>query len=182
MATQVGFDANNTRVRNRQEDLQNTVQHLAEILWRDGDLTHKRIKVQAWGELLSLEVRLMVGNPLNGKLLYIERMKLLFGLRVQDNTYITNGFDGVLVVKTQFATQGMEMNIYRARVVLKLLSPNTIQDILARADMVGVLRQVFKQPKLDIGQSHNLRTTHHTMRGSVYEYVRKTIFHQRWVI
>ena len=72
------------------------------------------------------------------------------------------------------------MHIYRARVVLKLLSPNTIQDILARAYLVGVLRQVFEQPKLDIGQSHNLRTTHYTMRGSVYDYVSKTIFHQRW--
>jgi hypothetical protein len=27
-----------------------------------------------------------------------------------------------------------------------------------------------------------LRTTHHTMRKTVYDYVSKTIFHQRWVI
>ena len=87
MATQMRFDTNNTRMRNGQEDLQNTVQHLAEILWRDGDLTHKRIKVQTRGELLSLKVRLMISNPLNSKLLYIERMKLLIRLRVQNNTY-----------------------------------------------------------------------------------------------
>ena len=182
MATQVGFDTNNTWVRNGQKDLQNTVQHLAKILRRNSNLTHKRIKVQTRGESFGLEVLLMVGNPLNSKLLYIERMELLLRLRVQDNTHITNRFDGVLVVKTQFAADGMEMDIYRARVVLKLLSPNTIQDILARADMVGVLRQVFEQPKLNIGQSHNLRTTHNTMQGSVYEYVQKTIFHPRWVI
>ena len=90
MAAQVGFDMDDTWVRNRQKDLQNTVQHLAEILRRDGDLTHKRIKVQTRGELLGLKVRLMVGNPLNSKLLYIERMELLFGLRAQDNTHITN--------------------------------------------------------------------------------------------
>ena len=122
----------------------------------------------------------MISNPLNSKLLYIERMELLLRLRVQDNTHITNRFDGVLVVETQLATQGMEMNIYRARVVLKLLPPNTIQDILARADKVGVLRQVFEQTKLDIGKPHNLRTTHYAMRSSIYEYVSKTIFHQRW--
>ena len=69
-----------------------------------------------------------------------------------------------------------------ARVVLKLLSPNTIQDILARAYLVSVLRQVFEQSKLDIGNPYNLRTTHHTMRRTVYDYVSKTIFHQRWVI
>ena len=90
MATQVGFDTNNTWVRNRQENLQNTVQHLAEILRRNSNLTHKRIKAQKWGELLDLEVRLMVGNPLNSKLLYIERMELLLRLRAQDNTHITN--------------------------------------------------------------------------------------------
>lgn len=131
MTTQVGFDTNNTWVRNGQEDLQNTVQHLAEILWRNSNLTHKRIKVQAWGKLLILKVCLVIRNPLNSKLLYIERVELLLRLRAQDNTHITNRFNGVLVVKTQFAAQGMEMNIYRARVVLKLLSPNTIQDILA---------------------------------------------------
>ena len=70
----------------------------------------------------------------------------------------------------------------RARIVLKLLSPDMVQDILARAYLVGVLRQVFEQSKLDIGQPHNLRTTHHTMRRTVYDYVSKTIFHQRWVI
>ena len=74
------------------------------------------------------------------------------------------------------------MHIYRARVVLKLLPPNMVQNILARADMVGVLSQVFEQPKLDIGQSHNLRTAHNTMRRTVYNYVRKTIFHPRWAI
>ena len=182
MAAQVGFDTNNTWVRNRQENLQNTVQHLPKILRRDSNLTHKRIKVQTWGELLILKVCLMIRNPLNSKLLYIKRMKLLFGLRVQNNAHITNRLDGILVVKTQFATQGMEMHIYRARVVLKLLSPNSIQDILARANMVGVLRQVFEQTKLNIGQPHNLRTAHHTMRGPVYDYVSKTIFHQRWQI
>ena len=103
MAAQVGFDTNYSRMRNGQKNLQNTVQHLAKILRRDGDLTHKWIKVQTRGELFGLKVRLMVGNPLNSKLLYIERMELLFRLRVQDNTYITNRFDGVLVVKTQFA-------------------------------------------------------------------------------
>ena len=80
MAAQVGFDMDDTWVRNRQKDLKNTVQHLAEILRRDSNLTHKRIKVQTRGELLSLEVRLVVGNPLNSKLLYIERMELLFRL------------------------------------------------------------------------------------------------------
>ena len=90
MTTQVGFDTNNTRMRNGQEDLQNTVQHLAEILWRNSDLTHEWIKVQTRGELLRLKISLMVGNPLNSKLLYIERMELLFGLRAQDNTHITN--------------------------------------------------------------------------------------------
>ena len=182
MATQVGFDTNDTRVRNRQKDLQNTVQHLAEILRRDSDLTHKWIKVQTRGELFGLEVLLMVGNPLNSKLLYIERMELLFRLRVQDNTHITNRFDGRLVVETQFAAQGMEMDIYCACVVLKLLAPNIVQDLFTRADVVSVLRQVFEQTKLDIGQSHNLRTTHYTMRGTVYNYVSKTIFHLRWVI
>ena len=182
MAAQVGFDMDDTWVRNRQKDLQNTVQHLPKILRRNSNLAHERIKVQTRGELLILKVYLMIRNPLNSKLLYIERMELLLRLRVQDNTHITNRFDGVLVVKTQLATQGMEMNIYRARVILKLLSPNTIQDILARAYLVGVLRQVFEQPKLDIGQPHSLRTTHYTMRGSVYEYVSKTIFHPRWVI
>ena len=126
MTTQVGFDANNTLVRNGQKNLQNTVQHLTKILRRDGDLTHKRIKVQTRGKLLGLKVRLVVGNPLNSKLLYIKRMELLFGLRVQYNTYITNGCNGILVVKTQLAAQGMEMNIYRARVVLKLLSPDMV--------------------------------------------------------
>jgi hypothetical protein len=48
--------------------------------------------------------------------------------------------------------------------------------------VVGVLRQVFEQSKLNIGQPHNLRTTHYTMQGTVYDYVSKTIFHQRWVI
>ena len=67
----------------------------------------------------------------------------------------------------------------RARVVLKLLSPNMVQDILARAYLVSVLRQVFEQSKLDIGNPYNLRTTHHTMRKTVYDYVSKTIFHQR---
>ena len=75
MATQVGFDTNNTRVRNRQEDLQNAVQHLAKILRRDGDLTHKGIKVQMRGELLGLKIRLVVSNPLNSKFLYVERME-----------------------------------------------------------------------------------------------------------
>ena len=70
------------------------------------------------------------------------------------------------------------MHIYRARVVLKMLSPDMVQDILAGANLIGVLRQVFEQSKLDIGDSHNLRTTHHTMRGTVYNYVSKTIFHQ----
>ena len=182
MATQVGFDTNNTRVRNRQKDLQNTVQHLSEILRRNCNLTHERIKVQTRGELFGLEVLLMVGNPLNSKLLYIERMELLLRMRMQDNTHITNGFDGILIIKTQFAAEGMEMNIYRACVVLKLLAPNIVQDLFTRADVVSVLRQVFEQTKLDIGQSHNLRTTHYAMRSSIYEYVSKTIFHPRWVI
>ena len=90
MATQMGFDTNNTRVRNRQENLQNTLQPLSKILRRDSDLTHEWIKVQTRGELLGLKVRVMVGNPLNSKLLYIERMELLLRLRVQDNTHITN--------------------------------------------------------------------------------------------
>ena len=131
MTTQVGFDANNTLVRNGQKNLQNTVQHLTKILRRDSDLTHKGIKVQTRGKLLGLKVRLMVSNPLKSKLLYIERMKLLFGLRVQDNTHITNGCNGILVVKTQFAAQGMEMDIYRARVVLEVLSPDVVQYVLA---------------------------------------------------
>ena len=131
MATQVGFDTNNTRVRNRQKNLQNAVQHLAKILRRDGDLTHKRIKVQTRGELLILEVCLMIRNLLNSKLLYVECMELLLRLRVQDNTHITNRFDGILVIKTQFAAQGMEMDINCARVVLKLLSPNMVENILA---------------------------------------------------
>ena len=104
MATQVGFDTNNTRVRNRQKNLQNTVQHLTEILRRDSNLTHKGVKVQTRGELFGLEVLLMVGNPLNSKLLYIERVELLLRLRVQDNTHITNRFDGLLVIEAQFAT------------------------------------------------------------------------------
>ena len=58
-------------------------------------------------------------------------MELLLRLRMQDNTHITNRFDGILVVETQFATNGMEMNIYRARVVLKLLAPNMVENILA---------------------------------------------------
>ena len=103
MAAQVGFDMDDTWVRNRQKDLKNTVQHLAEILRRDSDLTHERIKVQTRGELLILEIRLMIGNPLNSKLLYIERMELLLRLRVQDNTHITNRFDGILVIITQLA-------------------------------------------------------------------------------
>ena len=131
MAAQVGFDTNNSWVRNRQEDLQNAVQHLAKILRRDGDLTHKGIKVQMRGELLGLKIRLVVSNPLNSKLLYVERMELLLRLRVQDNTHITNRFDGILVVKTQFAAQGMEMDIYRARVVLEVLSPDVVQYVLA---------------------------------------------------
>ena len=87
MAAQVGFDMDDTWVRNRQKDLQNTVQHLAEILRRDGNLTHKRIKVQAWGELFGLKVGLVVGNPLNSKILYVEGIGLRFRLRVQNNTH-----------------------------------------------------------------------------------------------
>ena len=56
MAAQVGFDTNNSWVRNRQEDLQNAIQHLAKILRRDSDLTHKGIKVQMRGELLGLKI------------------------------------------------------------------------------------------------------------------------------
>ena len=99
----------------------NAHQHLAEILRRDGDLTHKRIKVQAWGELFGFKVGLMVSNPLNSKVLDIKGIGLRFRLRMQDNTYITNRFDRVLIAETEFATEGMEMDIYRARVVLKLL-------------------------------------------------------------
>ena len=87
MAAQVGFDMDDTWVRNREEDLQNTIQHLAEILWRNSNLTHKRIKVQTRDELLRLKISLMIGNPLNSKFLYIERMELLLRLRVQNNTY-----------------------------------------------------------------------------------------------
>lgn len=87
MAAQVGFDMDDTWVRNRQKDLQNTVQHLAEILRRDGDLTHKRIKVQTRSELLGLKVGLVVGNPLNSKILYVEGIGLRFRLRVQNNTH-----------------------------------------------------------------------------------------------
>ena len=103
MATQVGFDTNYSRMRNGQKDLQNTIQHLAEILRRNSNLTHKRIKVQTRGELLILKVCLMIRNPLNSKLLYIEFMELLLRLRVQDNTYVTNGCNGILVVETQLA-------------------------------------------------------------------------------
>ena len=99
----MGFDTNNTRMRNGQKDLQNTIQHLAEILRRNSNLTHKRIKVQTRGELLILKVCLMIRNPLNSKLLYIEFMELLLRLRVQDNTYVTNGCNGILVVETQLA-------------------------------------------------------------------------------
>jgi hypothetical protein len=35
--------------------------------------------------------------------------------------------------------EGMEMDINRARIVVKLLSPYAVQDILARVDSVGVL-------------------------------------------
>ncbi len=87
MAAQVGFDMDDTWVRNWQKDLQNTVQHLAEILRRDGDLTHKRIKVQTRSELLGLKVGLMVSNPLNSKVLNVEGVGLRFRLRVQNNTH-----------------------------------------------------------------------------------------------
>ena len=78
----------------------NAHQHLAEILRRDGDLTHKRIKVQAWGELFGFKVGLMVSNPLNSKVLDIKGIGLRFRLRMQDNTYITNRFDRVLIAET----------------------------------------------------------------------------------
>ena len=87
MAAQVGFDMDDTWVRNRQKDLKNTVQHLAEILRRDSNLAHKRIKVQARGELFGLKVGLVVGNPLNSKVLDIKGIGLRLRLRVQNNTH-----------------------------------------------------------------------------------------------
>ena len=85
-----------------------------------------------------------------------------------------------MVTETEFATERMNVHINRARIVLKLVSPDVVQDILARADVVGVLRQVFEQTKLNVGKSQGARVARYAVRGCVYEYVGKAIFHREW--
>ena len=40
----------------------------------------------------------------------------------------------------------------------------------------------LEQSELDVGKSHGARVARYAVRGCIYEYVGKAIFHPRWAI